>query len=110
MDQSSLIKLNDMRTHDSATLVNQIQEKIQCLNPEQLNFFIRWLGDHTTLIDLEDEAQRQANLTAWLERHTAEKAQEEYRLMIAEVNWCADTPLLELRRIASSEARRSFDD
>jgi len=110
MVRSSLINLNDMTTHDSSIFASQIQERLQGLNPERLNFFIRWLEDHTTLIELNAEAQRQISLSTWFEKLPAAKAQEEYRLMIAEIIWCTDTPLPELRRIASSEVRRSFDE
>ena len=99
-----------MKTHDSKTLDTQIQERLQELNPERLDFFIRWLEDHTMLGNLEDERQRQANLAAWFESLRAEKAQEEYQLIIAEILWCTNTPLPELRRIASSEARRFLDE
>ena len=103
MVRSSPIRLNDM-----TTLITKIKKKMAMLNPERLNFFIRWLEDHTALGGLADEEHRQASLQDWFGKLSAERAQEEYRLIQAEILWCAETPLPEFRRIASSEARRSF--
>jgi hypothetical protein len=105
MARSSLISLNDM-----TTLIAKIEKKMEVLNPERLNFFVCWLKDHTGLAGLADERKMHANLQDWFGKLSAERAQEEYRLIRAEILWCAETPLLELRRIASNETRRSFDD
>ncbi|MBT7072551.1 MAG: hypothetical protein HN855_09550 [Anaerolineae bacterium] len=93
-----------------ARLLAQIEERIKALNAERLDFFTRWLEDHTALADLADETHRQASLAAWFGELSAERAQQEYGLIIAEILWCADTPLPEFRRIASSEARRFLDE
>ncbi len=90
------------------TLIEKLEKKMEALNPERLNFFIRWLEDHTGLAELSDERKRQASLQDWFGK--TERAQEEYRLIQAEILWCAETPLPEFRRIASSEARRFLDD
>ena len=92
------------------TLIEKLEKKMEALNPERLNFFIGWLEDHTELADLADERQRQASLQDWFGKLSGESAQEEYRLIQAEIFWCAETPLPEFRRIASSEARRFLDD
>lgn len=92
------------------TLIVQIGEKMAALNPERLNFFILWLEDHTGLADLAEKTMRQASLTDWFDRLSTESAQDESRLIQAEILWCAETPLPEFRRIASSEARRFLDD
>ncbi len=92
------------------TLIEKLEKEMEALNPERLNFFIHWLEDHTGLADLADESKRQANLQDWFGKLSTERAQEEYRLIRAEIVWCAETPLPEFRRIASSEARRFLDD
>lgn len=92
------------------TLIEKLEKEMEALNPERLNFFIHWLEDHTGLADLADERKRQASLTDWFRNLSAERAQEEYRLIQAEIFWCAETPLPEFRRVASSEARRFLDD
>ena len=92
------------------TLIEKLEKKMEALNPERLNFFIRWLEDHTRLAELRDESKRQSNLQDWFEKLSTERAQEEYTLIRAEILWCAETPLPTFRRIASSEARRSFDE
>ncbi len=99
-----------MMTQDSSTFAVQILEKANALSAERLNFFIRWLEDHTGLADLTDESHRHASLTDWFGKLLEEKSQEEHRIIIAEIHWCAETPLPEFRRIASSEARRFLDE
>jgi len=92
------------------TLIEKLEKEMEALNPERLNFFVRWLEDHTGLADLADESKRQSNLQDWLGKLSTERVQKEYRLIQAEILWCAETPLPEFRRIASSEARRFLDD
>lgn len=92
------------------TLIAKIEKEMEKLNPERLNFFLRWLEDHTGLADLADERKRQASLQDWFGKLSADRAQEEYRLIQAEIIWCVETPLPEFRRIASSEARRFLDE
>ena len=92
------------------TLIEKLEKEMEALNPERLNFFIRWLEDHTGLVNLADERKRQSNLQDWFGKLCTERTQEEYRLIRAEILWCAETPLPTFRRIASSEARRSFDE
>ncbi len=92
------------------TLIEKLEKEMEALNPERLNFFIRWLEDHTGLAELSDESKRHSNLQDWLRKLSSERVQEEYRLIQAEILWCAETPLPEFRRIASSEARRFLDD
>ena len=92
------------------TLIAKIEKEMDALNPERLSFFIRWLEDHTALAGLVDEEHRQTCLQDWLGKLSAERAQEEYRLIQAEIDWCAKTPLPTFRRIASSEARRFLDE
>ena len=92
------------------TLIEKLEKKMEALNPERLSFFIRWLEDHTGLADLADEDHRQTCLQDWIGKLSAERAQEEYRLIQAEIIWCVETPLPEFRRIASSEARRFLDE
>ena len=91
-------------------LIEKLEKEMEALTPERLNFFIRWLEDHTALADLANERKRQMSLTDWFGTLSAKRTQEEYRLIQAEILWCAGTPLLEFRRIASSEARRFLDD
>ena len=92
------------------TLIAQIEEKMKALNPERLNFFILWLEDHTRLAGLAEKTMKQASLTDWLGNLSTDSVQQESTLIIAEILWCAETPLPEFRRIASSEARRFLDD
>lgn len=91
-------------------LIAQIEEKMAALNPERLNFFILWLEDHTGLAGLTEDTNTQTSLTDWFDRLSTESAQDESRLIQAEILWCTETPLPEFRRIASSEARRFLDD
>jgi hypothetical protein len=92
------------------TLIEKLEKEMEALNPERLSFFIRWLEDHTGLADLADERKRQASVADWFRKLSAERAQEEYTLIQAEIIWCAETPLPTFRRIASSEARRFLDE
>lgn len=93
-----------------ATLIEKIEKEMEKLNLERMSFFIRWLEDHTGLADLADERKRQASLQDWFGNLSTQRTQEEYRLIQAEIIWCAETPLPEFRRIASSEARRFLDE
>jgi hypothetical protein len=104
MERSSPTRLNDM-----TTLIEKLEKEMEALNPERLNFFICWLEDHTGLAELRDESKRWSNLQDWFGKLSTERAQEEYGLIQAEIIWCAETPLSEFRRIASSEARRFLD-
>ena len=92
------------------TLITKIEKEMEKLNLERMSFFIRWLEDHTGLVNLADENRRQASLTDWFGKLSAERVQEEYSLIQAEIIWCAETPLPTFRRIASSEARRFLDE
>lgn len=92
------------------TLIEKLEKKMEALNPERLNFFIRWLEDHTGLANLADERKKQTGLQDWFRKLSTERAQEEYKLIQAEILWCAETPLPKFRRIASGEARRFLDE
>ena len=92
------------------TMIEKLEKKMESLNAERLSFFICWLEDHTGLADLAEKTMRQASLTDWLGKLSADSVQQESTLIIAEILWCAETPLPEFRRIASSEARRFLDD
>ena len=92
------------------TLLAKIEKEMEKLNLERMSFFIRWLEDHTGLAALADERKRQASLQDWFGKLPDERVQEEYKLIQAEIIWCAETSLPEFRRIASSEARRFLDE
>lgn len=92
------------------TWIEKLEKEMEALNPERLNFFIRWLEDHTGLAGLSDESKRHSNLQDWFGKLSTERTQEEYTLIRAEIFWCAETPLPKFRRIASSEARRFLDE
>ena len=83
------------------------------LHAERREFFLLWLADHAGLGKLNKDQQMEKGLNAWFYSLSIRKTLEEYKLIIAEIRWCAEVPIQTLRRIASAErldTRRSFDE
>jgi hypothetical protein len=87
-----------------------ICKEAQKLGEERRSFFLLWLASHA---GLEKDQQMEKGLNAWFYSLSIGKTLEEYKLIIAEIRWCAEVPIKTLRRIASAErldTRRSLDE
>ena len=87
-----------------------ICKEAQRLGEERRGFFLLWLASHA---GLEKDQQMEKGLNAWFYSLSIGKTLEEYKLIIAEIRWCAEVPIKTLRRIASAERldnRRSLDE
>ena len=90
-----------------------IFSEAQKLDEERREFFLNWLASHANFEKLNEGKQMEKELNALFYSLSIGKTLEEYKLIIAEIKWCAEVPIQIIRRIASAERqdnRRSLDE
>ena len=95
------------------SLAKFICEEAQKLGEERHEFFLLWLAGHADIEKLNEDQQIEKKLNDWFYSLSIGKTLEEYKLIIAEIRWCAAVPIQTLRRIASAERldnRRFLDE
>ncbi|MBC8336905.1 MAG: hypothetical protein ISR59_13285 [Anaerolineales bacterium] len=102
-----------MTMKKTLSLAKFICNETRKLSKERREFFLLWLTDHADIEKLYEDPQMEKNLNNWFYSLSINKALKEYKLIIAEIRWCAEVPIKTLRRIASAERldnRRSLDE
>ena len=102
-----------MTMRKTLSLAKFICEETQKLGEERHEFFLLWLAGHADIEKLNEDQQIEKKLNDWFYSLSIGKTLEEYKLIIAEIRWCAEVPIQTLRRIASAERldnRRSLDE
>ena len=102
-----------MTIKKTLSLSKFIYKEAQKLGEERRGFFLLWLASHADLEKPNEDQQIEKKLNDWFYSLSIGKTLEEYKLIIAEIRWCAEVPIQTLRRIASAERldnRRSLDE
>jgi hypothetical protein len=102
-----------MTMKNTLSLGKFICKEAQRLGEERRGFFLLWLASHADIEKLNEDQQIEKKLNDWFYSLSIGKTLEEYKLIIAEIRWCAEVPIQTLRRIASAERldnRRSLDE
>ena len=102
-----------MTMKKTLSLAKFICEEAQKLGEERHEFFLLWLAGHADIEKLNEDQQIEKKLNDWFYSLSIGKTLEEYKLIIAEIRWCAAVPIQTLRRIASAERldnRRFLDE
>ena len=102
-----------MTMKNTLSLGKFICKEAQRLGEERRGFFLLWLASHANFEKLNEGKQMEKELNALFYSLSIGKTLEEYKLIIAEIKWCAEVPIQIIRRIASAERqdnRRSLDE
>ena len=88
-----------------AEMVDEILIRFERLDPSRKYMFIKWLQAHGC--PMKNTVNLCEGLTAWLESMRYENIQQEYRLIMGEINWWGNLDERSLTRIMLADLARN---